>query len=148
MRGLCANKNTQYQLGFLLSAPRRIRTSDPRFRRPMLYPAELRALGDAESSARPGVCQPALVRRSAPGVLRFVCGRRLRRTDRPKPAASAGVILEAMTLTRRRWLSLGALALPAVIPALARADVTARRAIHIQPIGEALDDAEVELVET
>lgn len=57
-----------------------------------------------------------------------------------------------MELSRRRWLSLGALALPALVPTLADAeperDGSTRRKIFIQPIGTALDVAEVDLVET
>jgi archaemetzincin len=50
-------------------------------------------------------------------------------------------------LSRRQWLSLGALTLPALVPALGRAQSSPRRAIHIQPIGTSLDVAEIDWVE-
>src|SRR5687767_6690572 len=46
----CGHKKTR-RFQRVLSAPERIRTSDLRFRRPTLYPAELRAQGRADSLA-------------------------------------------------------------------------------------------------
>src|SRR5580698_10908096 len=54
---------------YLIGAPGRVRTANPRFRRPILYPVELRALGSARHSMNRQRVEsaPATARSSMPG---------------------------------------------------------------------------------
>ncbi len=92
------NDKTPANAGVLEGAPDRIRTYDLRFRRPTLYPAELRAQRERTVAGRPETCR--LVARTGPDAGRAACAWPRERPPGPAGEADRGVRPRS---TRRRF---------------------------------------------